>query len=125
MPHAKARTMRRPRLDEDVVPFTECRRTLSDCMERTARTHRPIVITHNGRAASVMIDVTDFEDTWNEIEMWRERAELAKAIAISRKQFENGEYLTEEASFDEIEKMLDEMESKGTAGESQMVQTCP
>ena len=32
-------------------------------------------------------------------------------IAISRKQFENGECLTEEESFDEIEKMLDGMQS--------------
>ena len=100
--------IRRPRLDEDVVPFTECRRTLSDCLERTARTHRPIVITHNGRAASVMIGISDFENTWDEIEMWREKAELAKAIAISRKQFEQGECLSDEESFNEIEKMLDD-----------------
>ena len=50
MTRTASHPIRRPRLDEDVVPFTECRRTLSDCMERTARTHRPIVITHNGRA---------------------------------------------------------------------------
>ena len=112
MTRTAARPILRPRLDEDVVPFTECRRTLSDCLERTARTHRPIVITHNGRAASVMIGISDFENAWDEIEMWREKAELAKAIAISRKQFENGECLSDEESFDEVEKMLDEMESK-------------
>ena len=39
--------------------------------------------------------------------------ELAKAIAISRKQFENGECLTEEESFKEIENMLDEMATNG------------
>ena len=103
----KPRAIERPRLDEDVVPFTEYRRTLNDCFARTARTHRPIVITHNGRAASVMIGISDFENTWDEIEMWREKAELAKAIAISRKQFEQGECLSDEESFNEIEKMLD------------------
>lgn len=106
------RPIRRPRLDEDVVPFTECRRTLSDCMERTARTHRPIVITHNGRAASVMIGIADFEDTWDEVERWRESAELSRAVAISRKQFENGEYLSNKESFELVEKMLNELEAK-------------
>ena len=105
----KSRTIERPRLDEDVVPFTEYRRTLNDCFARTARTHRPIVITQNGRSTSVMMSVADFENTWNEIETLRGKAELARAIAISRKQFENGECLTEEESFDEIEKMLDGM----------------
>ncbi len=108
----KSRTIERPRLDEDVVPFTEYRRTLNDCFARTARTHRPIVITQNGRSTSVMMSVADFENTWNEIETLRGKAELARAIAISRKQFENGECLTEEESFDEIEKMLDGMESR-------------
>ena len=60
------RPIRRPRLDEDVVPFTEYRRTLNDCFERTARTHRPIVITQNGRSTSVMMNVADFESTWDE-----------------------------------------------------------
>ena len=110
---AKARTIERPRLDEDVVPFTEYRRTLNDCFARTARTHRPIVITQNGHSTSVMMSVADFERTWDEIETWRQKAELAKAIAISRKQFENGECLTEEESFKEIENMLDEMATNG------------
>ena len=107
----RTRPLERPRLDEDVVPFTEYRRTLNDCFARTARTHRPIVITQNGHSTSVMMSVADFERTWDEIESCREKAELARAIAISRKQFENGECLTEEESFSEIEKMLDKMDA--------------
>ena len=107
----KARPIMRPRLDEDVVPFTEYRRTLNDCFARTARTHRPIVITQNGHSTSVMMSVADFESTWDEIESWREKAELSRAIAISRKQFENGECLSEEESFADVEKMLDSLEA--------------
>ena len=109
----KTKPIQRPRLDEDVVPFTEYRRTLNDCFARTARTHRPIVITQNGHSTSVMMSVADFERTWDEIEAWRQKAELAKAIAISRKQFENGECLTEEESFKEIENMLNAMATNG------------
>ena len=111
----KTRTLERPRLDEDVVPFTEYRRTLNDCFARTARTHRPIVITQNGHSTSVMMSVVDFERTWDEIETWRKRAALSRMIEISRKEFKNGETLTEDESFNEIEKMLDEMETDGTS----------
>ena len=108
----KTRTIEHPRLDEDVVRFTEYRRTLNDCFARTARTHRPIVITQNGRSTSVMMSVADFESTWDEIETWRKRAELSRSIEISRREFENGEFITEEEAFAEAERMLDEMETK-------------
>ena len=104
---AKARTIERPRLDEDVVPFTEYRRTLNDCFARTARTHRPIVITQNGHSTSVMMSVADFESTWDEIESWRKRAAFSRMIEISRKEFENGEFISEDELFDSIEKEID------------------
>lgn len=111
----KMRTIERPRLDEDVVPFTEYRRTLNACFARTARTHRPIVITQNGHSTNVMMSVADFERTWDEIETWRKRAAFSRMIEISRKEFENGEYLTEEESFSEVEKMLNEMDASETS----------
>jgi len=85
-----SRIIERPRLNEDIVPFTEYRRTLSDCFVRTARTHRPIVVTQNGRATSVVISIDDFELTWDEIERCREREALSRAVEISRRQFEDG-----------------------------------
>lgn len=106
-------SIQRPRLDEDVVPFTEYRRTLNACFARTARTHRPLVITQNGHATSVVINIQDFETTWDEIERARNREELSKAIAISRQQFEEGKFESEDKVFDDIEKMLDDMLKRG------------
>ena len=77
-------TLQRPRLDEDVVPYTECRQTLADCMARTRRTHRPVLITQNGRAATVMMDVSDFENAWDTWDMMRERSELTESVGLSR-----------------------------------------
>ena len=105
--------IQRPRLDQDVVPFTEYRRTLNDWFARTAKTHRPVIITQNGRATNVMISIADFESTWDEIDRCREREELTRAVAISRRQFEAGECQSEVEVFDEMEKMLDEMQSNG------------
>ena len=102
----KARTIERPRLDEDVVPFTEYRRTLNDCFARTARTHRPIVITQNGHSTSVMMSVADFERTWDEIETWREKAQLARSIEISRREFAEGKGIPNVAVFDRLHAKL-------------------
>jgi len=105
--------IQRPRLDQDVVPFTECRRTLNDCFARTARTHRPLVVTQNGHATTVVISIADFESTWDEIERYREREELSRAIEVSRRQFEEGRFRSNDEVFNEMEKMLDGMQSRG------------
>ena len=103
----KARTLERPRLDEDVVPFTEYRRTLNACFARTSRTHRPIVITQNGHSTSVMMSVADFERTWDEIETWRKRAAFSRMIEVARNEFEKGEVIEEDELFDSLEKEIE------------------
>ena len=104
----KTRPIMRPRLDEDVVPFTEYRRTLNDCFARTARTHRPIVITQNGRSTSVMMSIADFESTWDEIEAMRKRSYLNQVIEKARQDFTNGDTVDEDELFDSLEAELNE-----------------
>ena len=99
------RPIRRCRPSEDIVPFSECRNKLSAIIERTRKTHRPILITQNGRAASYLIDAERFDNLID-------RIELSRAIAFSRMQFEKGEYLSEEDSFAECERLLDELDVK-------------
>ena len=103
-----SKTIERPRLDEDVVPFTEYRRTLNDCFARTARTHRPIVITQNGRSTSVMMSVADFESTWDEIEAMRKRSYLNQLVEKSRQDFANDDAVDEDELFDSLEKEINE-----------------
>ena len=76
-------TLPRPKMSEDVIPFTEYRRTLSDCLERTKRTHRPLFITQNGRATSYLVDATDFDALMDSIE-------LSRDVEISRREFAEG-----------------------------------
>ena len=101
-------TLQRPRLDKDVVSYTECRQTLADCMQRTRRTHRPLVITQNGHAASILLDISDFEDLWADNEARREREELSRSVEISREQFERGEFVSHHALMTRLKKQLDE-----------------
>ena len=98
--------IKRCRPSEDVVPFSECRQNFSTFINRPRETHRPILITQNGRATSYLIDAEDFDNLMD-------RIELSRSVAISRQQFKNGECQSEEEVFKEMEDMLDEMQANG------------
>ena len=83
----------RPKMSEDVIPFTEYRRNLSECCERTKRTHRPLFITQNGRATTVVMNIAEYEEREELFAEWQarmERAQLSRDVAISRREFAEG-----------------------------------
>ena len=98
MPTAKPRTipgkchrrhpalLSRPRLDEYVVPFTECRRRLAEYFEKARTTHRQIIVTQNGRTPTLLVNISVFEDM-------RETLELMEAVRIAEEQIERGEVI--------------------------------
>ena len=72
--------IKRCRPSEDVVPFSECRQNFSSYINRPRETHRPILITQNGRATSYLVDATDFDALMDSIELSRDGE-------ISRREF--------------------------------------
>ena len=106
MPMTAELPIKHCRPSEDTVPFSECRNNFSAIIAKVSKTHRPVLVTQNGRAASYIINAGDFDDLM-------ERIELSRSVAISRKQFENGEFQSEEEVFKEMEDMLDEMQANG------------
>lgn len=76
-------------LTKDVMPLSEFRSTIADCFARTRRTHRPILVTQNGRSASVVIDVADFQKM-------RETLELIDDVRAAEEEIENGETISAE-----------------------------
>ena len=77
-------------LTEDVIPLSEFRSTIADCFARTRKTHRPLLVTQNGRASSVVLDVADFQKMQETIELWNDlrtaEAELDAGRGISHAQ---------------------------------------
>ena len=65
-------------LKEDIVPFSTFRASLSKFMEQARRTHRPVVVTQNGRSSSVLLDIDAFEKLQEEMEI-RRMVEAAEA----------------------------------------------
>ena len=70
------------------------------------RTRRPLFITQNGRAASYIIDAGDFDNLMD-------RIELSRSVALSRQQFENGEFIPHKEVMQNMQDMLDDLKARG------------
>ena len=91
---------RRPILSEDVISFTECRGKLGEYLEKTRRTHRPIIITQNGRPTSVVLSVVDWEVAAPYEDL--ETLELIDDVRVAEEESDRGETYTT----DEVRAML-------------------
>ena len=91
---------------EDIISMSEFRNTLADCVARTAETHRPIILTQNGRATSVFLSAAE----WEKITEKLYNAELYEDILVGEGESERGEVYTTE----EVMRMTDEAIKKAT-----------
>ena len=87
----KKPTLERPILSEDVVSFTDCRGRLAEYFEKTRSTHRPVVVTQNGRATTVIVNLADWEQAFAAWEESRLTREVLEDFRISMEQFKRGE----------------------------------
>lgn len=95
-------TLARPRLDTDVIPFSEYRKNLSSFFKQTSETHRPILVTQNGRAATIVMNVSDFEDTWNTWEALRDQISMRADVEAGIKELDAGMGIPHEEVFDKL-----------------------
>ncbi len=54
---------------EDIVPLSSFRADMTRLMSQTRQTHRPIVVTQNGRAANVFLDVADYQKLVDKLDL--------------------------------------------------------
>lgn len=54
---------------EDIVPLSSFRADVTRLMSQTRQTHRPIVVTQNGRAANVFLDVSDYQRLLDKLDL--------------------------------------------------------
>ena len=103
------KTLPRPKMSEDVIHFTEYRRTLCDCLERTKRTQRPLFITQNGRATTVVMNIAEYEqheDVISQYQAHLDRINLSRDVEISRREFAEGKGIPTREVFDKIRERL-------------------
>ena len=83
-----------PVLSEEVVPFSECRGKLAEYLDKTRRTHRPVVVTQNGRPTSVIVNILDWEaiaPAWD-----AETLEILEDIRVAEEEADRGETISQE-----------------------------
>ena len=78
--------MQRLRIDQDIRSMSEFRAGIASFIKQVNDTKRPLVITQHGKGAAVLLDVGEYEDM-------QEKLELLKDIQISVNQIEDGEGL--------------------------------
>ncbi len=75
--------MQRLILDKDIKPMSEFRAHTASCIQQVQNSKRPVVITHHGKSAAVLIDVAEFESM-------SQRLELLENIAAGESQIDAG-----------------------------------
>ncbi len=83
--------MQRIKLNTDIRPLSDFRANVASIIEEVRKTKRPIVITQHGKSAAVMLDVTEYEELL-------ERIELLTDIQIAETQLQKGEGVNHQAA---------------------------
>ena len=91
--------MKRPRLDKDLKPLSEFRANATACIQQVQTTKRPIVITHNGKSAAVLIDVSEYETLLD-------RLDLLEDIRTGEAQIDAGTGIPHRKALDLVRKKI-------------------
>lgn len=75
--------MQRLILNKDIKPMSEFRAHTAACVHQVQTSKRPIVITHHGNSAAVLIDVSEFE-------AMSQRLEFLEDIALGESMIDAG-----------------------------------
>ena len=82
-----ARASRKIRLDTDIKPVSEFRANAAELIDQVRTSGRPLVLTQRGHSAAVVIDVADYQQMVDEMELLRdvrtavEQIEAGKGIS--------------------------------------------
>ena len=69
---------------EDIVPLSSFRADVTRLMSQTRQTHRPVIITQNGRAANVFLDVADYQKLIDRVDLMMDIYKGENDIAAGR-----------------------------------------
>jgi len=91
--------MQRLLLDKDIKSLSEFRAHTASCIQQVQQSKRPVVITHHGKSAAVLIDVGEFE-------VLLQRLELLEDIQKGESQIEDGKGIPHEKALETVLKKV-------------------
>jgi prevent-host-death family protein len=86
-------------LKEDIKPISYIKTNAADMMRYVNDVKNPIVITQNGEAKAVLVDIESYQNI-------KDAFNLMKILQLSEKEIEKGHFRTAESVFNDIEKTL-------------------
>ncbi len=86
-------------LKEDIRPISYIKTNAADMMKYVNEVRNPIVITQNGEAKAVLVDIESYQDMQNAFS-------LMKILQLSERQIAAGNFKPAEQVFTEIESRL-------------------
>jgi len=86
-------------LKEDIKPISYIKTNAANMMKYVTEVKNPIVITQNGEAKAVLLDIDSYQNMQNAFS-------LLKIVQLSEKQIEKGQFKSSEQVFNEIETRL-------------------
>ena len=66
------RPTRQLKLDTDIKPVSEFRANAAELIEQVRSTGRPLVLTQRGHSAAVVLDVAEYQQIIDEVELLRD-----------------------------------------------------
>lgn len=86
-------------ITNDIKPITYLKSRAADLLKQINDTHRPVIITQNGEPKAVLQDPQSYEDMRNAIG-------ILKLISQGENDIKKGKTKSQEAVFENIEKIL-------------------
>ncbi len=72
--------MKRIKLDKDIQPLSAFRANAASIIQQVKEEHRPVVITQHGKGAAVLLDIADYEEMVDTIEMLKEVSQARREL---------------------------------------------
>lgn len=95
--------MQRVQLDKDIQPLSEFRANAASMIEKVKNEHRPLVITQHGKSSAVLMDVADYENMIETIELLQE-------INQARQELDAGKGIPHDEVMDSLREQLNQLQ---------------
>lgn len=87
------------KLSQSVKPISYLKQNTADAIKQVHENHAPMVITQNGEAKAVLIDLAEYEQD-------QESLAMLKMIAHSKESYTKGEFKTAKKAFGAIKRRI-------------------
>ena len=94
--------MKRIHLDKDIQPLSAFRANAASIIEKVKKDHRPVVITQHGKGSAILLDVADYEEMVDTIEMLQE-------VNQARRELDQGKGIPHDKTMNSVRERLSQL----------------